>query len=159
MRGDNPHVVASALANAVHPDDRRVYRGQRIGGLARRAVVFIPVPSGCCAEYVPSPGEVRGSGVVLPIGACPADPGPPGRCDFVSPGDEKQAFREGEVQAAVVGGGCDVPEVPVVLEQCANPLDSDGSAGGTGTCGNEAWHAEHFQAGIQRVAAHIQVEA
>ena len=30
---------------------------------------------------------------------------------------------------------------------------------GTGTCGNEALHAEHFQAGVQCVAAHVQVEA
>ena len=31
--------------------------------------------------------------------------------------------RKGEVQAAVVDGGCDVPEVPVVLEQCKTPVD------------------------------------
>ena len=38
--------------------------------------------------------------------------------------------RKGEVQAAVVDGGCDVPEVPVVLEQCTTPLDGGGPAGG-----------------------------
>ena len=44
--------------------------------------------------------------------------------------DEEQAFLEGEVLAAVVDGGCDVPEVPVVLEQCTTPLDGAVPAGG-----------------------------
>ena len=43
---------------------------------------------------------------------------------------KKQAFPEGEVQAAVVDGGCDVPEVPEVLEQCTTPLDGGVQAGG-----------------------------
>ena len=42
----------------------------------------------------------------------------------------KQAFPEGEVKAAVVDGGCDVPEVPVVLEHCTSPLDGAVPAGG-----------------------------
>ena len=45
-------------------------------------------------------------------------------------GMKKQAFREGEVKAAVVDGGCDIPEVPVVLEQCTTPLDGGVPAGG-----------------------------
>ena len=43
---------------------------------------------------------------------------------------KKKTFLEGEVQAAVVGGGCDVPEVPVVLEQCTTPLGGGVPAGG-----------------------------
>ena len=43
---------------------------------------------------------------------------------------KKQAFPEGEVQAAVVDGGCDDPEVPVELEQCRTPLDGGVPAGG-----------------------------
>ena len=43
---------------------------------------------------------------------------------------KKEAFLEGEVQVSVVDGGCDVPEVPVVLEQCTTPLDGGVPAGG-----------------------------
>ena len=50
--------------------------------------------------------------------------------DSVLRRDAKQAFQEGDNQAAVVGGGCDVPEVPVVLEQCTTPLDGGVPAGG-----------------------------
>ena len=56
--------------------------------------------------------------------------GPWRRRDSVLRRDEKQAFQEGENQAAVVGGGWDVPEVPVVLEQCTTPLDGGVPAGG-----------------------------
>ena len=56
--------------------------------------------------------------------------GPGGCRDSVPRRDEKQAFPEGEVQAAVVDGGCDVPEVPVVLEQCTTPLGGGVPAGG-----------------------------
>ena len=38
-------------------------RGQRISGLARRPVVLVPVPSGCCAGDVPPPDEVRSHGL------------------------------------------------------------------------------------------------
>ena len=58
------------------------------------------------------------------------DPGPGGCRDSVPRRDEEQAFPEGKVQATVVGGGVDVPEVPVVPEQCTTPLDGGGPAGG-----------------------------
>ena len=65
------------------------------------------------------------------VGACREDLGLGGCRDSVPRRDETQAFPEGEVQAAVVDGGCDVPEVPVVLEQCTTPLDGGVPAGGT----------------------------
>ena len=71
------------------------------------------------------------------VGACRVDQGPGGCRDAVPRRNEEQAVPEGEVKAAVVDGGCDVPEVPVVPEQCT----IDG-APGTGTCGHEASHAE-----------------
>ena len=58
------------------------------------------------------------------------DPGRGGCCDSVPRRDEKQAFPEGEVQAVVVDGGCDVLVLPVVLEQCTTPLDGGVPAGG-----------------------------
>ena len=57
------------------------------------------------------------------------DPGPGGCCDSAPRRDEKQAFPEGEVQAAVVDGGCGVPEVPVVLEQLDGGVPAGGPAG------------------------------
>ena len=62
------HVVASALENAVLPDDRgrgeaSGSRGQRITGVARRPVVVVPIPSGRRAGHVPSHDEVRGCGL------------------------------------------------------------------------------------------------
>ena len=74
------------------------------------------------------------------VGACQVDLGPGGCRDSVSRRDEKQAFPDGEVQAAVVHGDCYVPEVPVVLEQCTT-LGRRWRAS-RGTCGNEALHAE-----------------
>ena len=69
----------------------------------------------------------------------------PGGCrDSVPRRDETQAFPDGEVQAAVVDGGCDVPEVPVVLEQCTTVAHQQAALLGTGTCGEEALHAEVF---------------
>ena len=62
-----PHVVVSALENAVLPDDRlgvhRGSRGQRIADAARRPVVFVSISSGRRALHVPSSDEVRGRGL------------------------------------------------------------------------------------------------
>ena len=55
--------------------------------------------------------------------------------------------RKGGVQAAVVDGGCDVPEVPVLPEQCTTPRGIARRA------------PRRFQAGGKRVGAHIQAEA
>ena len=92
------------------------------------------------------------------VGACRVDQRPAGCRDSVPRRDEEQAFPEGEVQAAVINGGCDVPELPVVPEQCTTPLDGGEPAGGllgTGTCGNEALHAE--LRGVFRQAYYVTV--